>query len=209
MRLQSHPGKSRPSLLLMWNCSWEKFIAKYWQDARAAAEVCHCVKEVGFVPKIWAPVSPVCHLHWAWMGLKGSPSLELAAGNLQGCAGKVQCPSLMAQNIWRATRKWAQTTKLSFWTLRTISLFKSGLAYTCDYCLEFAGSSLLMVFFLKWQNLLKCIWALHWSGLILAVVETVAQLQGRSFWLWQKEGSFGNTPFFLPAHSQSWRGLIA
>lgn len=25
-------------------------------------------------------------------------------------------------------------------------------------------SSFLMVFFLKWQGLLKCIWALHWSG---------------------------------------------
>lgn len=71
----------------------------------------------------------------------------------------------MDQNIWRARRKWAQTTKLSCWTWRTTStsLFKSGLKYIRDYCLEFAGSSLLMVFFLKWQNLLKCIWALHWS----------------------------------------------
>lgn len=146
------------------------------------------------------------------MGLKGFPSLELAAGNLQGCAGKVQVSltdGTDLQNIWRARKKWAQTTKLSCWTQGTISLFKSGLKYICDYCLEFAGSSLLMVFFLKWETLLKCIWALHWSGLILAVVEAVAQLQGRNFWLWQKEGSFGNIPFFLPACSQSWRGMIA
>lgn len=177
--------------------------------AWAAAEVCHCVKEAGLVPPIWAPVSPVFHLHWAWMWLKGFPSLELAAGNLQGCAGKVQVSFTDGPEQLESKKKWAQTTKLPCWTQRTISLFKSGLKYICDYCLEFAGSSLLMVFFLKWENLLKCIWALHWSGLILAVMEAVAQLQGRSFWLWQKEGSFGNIPFFLPAHSQSWRRIIA
>lgn len=118
MRLQSHPGKSRASLL-MWNCSRLKSIAKYWRGClkvQAAAEV--CVEEAGLVSKIWAPDSPVFHLHWAWMGLKCFPSLELAAVNLQDVVGRCRSPSLMAQNICRASRKRAQTTKtllLNFW----------------------------------------------------------------------------------------------
>lgn len=72
-----------------------KSIAKYWHgclEVQAGAEVCHCVKEAGLVSKIWAPDSPIFHLHWAWMGLKGFPPLQLAAVNLQGCGGKVHLP---------------------------------------------------------------------------------------------------------------------
>lgn len=96
-------------------------------------------------------------------GTKFSLHLSWQQWTCRDVVGRCQCPSLMDQNIWRARRKWAQTTKLSCWTWRTTSLFKSGLKYICFYCLEFAGSSLLMVFFLKWQNLLECIWALYWS----------------------------------------------
>lgn len=93
LRLQSHSGKSRPSLLLMWNCSWLKSVTKYWHGClkvQAGSEVCHCVKETRLVSKIWAPLSPIFYLHWAWMWLKGFPSLELAPVILHRCAGKVQ-----------------------------------------------------------------------------------------------------------------------
>lgn len=120
LRLQSHPGKSRPSLLLMWNCSWLKSVTKYWHGClkvQAGSEVCHCVKETRLVSKIWAPLSPVFYLHWAWMGLKEvSHHLSWHQWSCMDVLARCRCPSLMDQNIWRASRKWTQTTKLSSWT---------------------------------------------------------------------------------------------
>lgn len=183
-------------LLCSWGCShvlqkctnssWLKSLQSIHMDAwgTAGAEMWHCGKKAGSVSKIWALVSPVFHLHWAW-----TKSFPITWGGTSELPqlwkdfGRTKTSEDRAGNYPNHQNSPVELTGQFPYLNLALNIFlmivcnSAGSSSIATLC-----SSLLMVFFWKWQNLLKCFWAL----LVLAAVETLAQLQGRSFGLWQK-----------------------
>lgn len=137
-------------------------------EGTAGAEIWHCGKKAGSVSKIWAPVSPVFHLHWAWT--KSFPITWGGTSELPQLwkdSGRTKTSEDRAGNYPNQQNSPVELTGQFPYLNLALNIFmiivcnSAGSSSIATLC-----SSLLMVFFWKWQNLLKCFWALSWSWLL-------------------------------------------